>query len=77
LTGINDPIVMRERAEIIPELQGIAQILIFAKFQNNQTLIKEYSQKIKKETEDHKEFAGFHRAFFRAWGLDEYIENEE
>jgi len=77
LTGINDPVIMRERAEIIPELQGIAQILIFAKFQNNQTLIKEYSQKIKQETAVHKEFAGFRRAFFRAWGLYEYIENEE
>jgi hypothetical protein len=65
---------MRDRAEIIPELQGIAQIFIFAKFQNNQTLIKEYSQKIKSETADHKEFSGFRRAFFRAWGLDEYIE---
>jgi uncharacterized protein (TIGR02646 family) len=77
LTGINDPVVMRERAEIIPELQGIAQVLIFAKFQNNQPLIKEYSERIKQETSSHKEFAGFRRAFFRAWGLDEYIYNAE
>ncbi len=76
LTGINDPILMRQRAEIIPELQGIAQVFIFAKFQNNPALVKEYSQKIKHETASHKEFAGFRRAFFRAWGLDEYIENE-
>jgi uncharacterized protein (TIGR02646 family) len=76
LTGINDPMIMRQRAEIIPELQGIAQIFIFAKFQNNLALVKEYSQKIKQETASDKEFAGFRRAFFRAWGLDEYIENE-
>jgi uncharacterized protein (TIGR02646 family) len=77
LTGINDPIVMRERAEIIPQLQGIAQVLIFAKFQNNQALIKEYSERIKHETSANKEFAGFRRAFFRAWGLEEYIEEDE
>lgn len=76
LTAINDLNVMRQRAELVTSLQAIAQIMISARHHNNQTLISEYSEKIKTETAADKEFAGFRRAFFRAFGLSEYTNDQ-
>ncbi len=73
LTAINDLNVMSQRAELVRSLQAIACIMISARYNDNQMLVSEYSGKIKIETADDKEFAGFRRAFFRAFGLSEYL----
>ncbi len=65
LLGLNEGTLPEQRAEILDEIIGIAQIYFHAKLSNNTELLNEYERKIEWQTSAEREFAGFRRHFFK------------
>ncbi len=80
LTGINDPLMMERRAELIHSLKAISTLYELARLKEKPDLVDKCAEMIKQATMANLEFAGFRRAFFRARNLSEHISttsNEE
>ena len=64
---------MEDRAELLSLLKMLADVLIYAQEQNNQRKVDEYADLIRTNTSAKKQYAGFRRAFFKDYGLTEYV----
>jgi len=76
IVGLNRDDLLEERAELTELLDEASTTMKMARRLNNQELIEEMKQKIKKLTSSRRRFAGFKRAFFRASGLGQYVASD-
>lgn len=76
IVGLNDGQLMEERAETIKLLQDA--VFSMKRYQDLYNIPKRNQQAelIRELTSAKKRFAGFHRAFFRAAGLGEFVAND-
>jgi uncharacterized protein (TIGR02646 family) len=76
ITGINEGMIIEERASLVEVLKEIADTMIWALRQDNKGTIKSTAKIIKKESSAERQFAGFRRAFFRGFGLGQYVAHD-
>jgi len=76
ILGLNDGLLMEERAENLSVLKIVADEMAHAKKIDNDRIIAECAMAIREQTSAESTFAGFKRAFFRARGLGEYVAND-
>jgi hypothetical protein len=76
ILGLNDAHLMEERADNLSLLQIVAETMIRAREDNNVPEIERLAAIIQDQTSAKRIFAGFRRAYFKAYGLAEFVEND-
>lgn len=76
IVGLNDGQLMEERAETIKLLQDAVFLMKRYQYKNNIPKRNQQAELIRELTSAKRRFAGFHRAFFRASGLGEFVAND-
>lgn len=73
ILGLNDAQLMEERAQVLPLLKLLATLITREKLNGNHGDVVKLASDITDQTSAEQSFAGFRRAYFKDFGLGEYV----
>ena len=76
ILGLNRVLLMEERAEVLSGLQVLADSMIQARQENNESEVERLAAKIRDQTSAKRTFAGFRRAFFKSRELANFVADD-
>jgi uncharacterized protein (TIGR02646 family) len=76
ILGLDRLDLSMERAELLPQLHGIAMQMQAGQYLDKQGVINRAGERIRETTAASRRFAGFAREFFRACNLGQYVRND-